>query len=173
MTPQERALLERLLRRAHPTELQRELIARLQTKAGLPIEPGPAAARYRRIVEARRIERARLSILGPAGEPTLRYSYARIIEMIPRTGRGRIGRFNIIRVDSPVPLVGAGLEEAFRLAIKDFRRLVRYGGPLWYANPEEEGLRLPDRYVEPLDYYAEDYFEGPEDLGDETLYIDR
>jgi hypothetical protein len=151
INPQERQLLDRLLRRAHPTQLQRELIARLQAKAGLPIAPGPAEVRYQEILRRRREERERIireieevtreaprrrGVLGEArGGAGFRYHYTRIIEVIPRYGRGRLSRYNVIRVDSDVPLAGADLEEEFRLAIQDFRRLRRYVGPAWFVSP--------------------------------------
>lgn len=81
-------------------------------------------------------------------------------------GRGRQGRYHVIRVDSPFALSGAALEEAFRLAIIDFRRLIRYSGPIWYANEQDFGSR-PAGYVDFLDYYDDGYFEPPDDIADQ------
>lgn len=179
LTPQEQSLLTRLLRRAHPTQLQRELIARLQRAAGIPVEPGPAQQRFQELLNQRRLEAARLSELGQPGETTagLRFSYSRIVEIITRArGRGRAGRYHVIRVDSPVPLVGVGLEEAFRLAIEDFRRLVKYSGPMWWADPLDTGRPAPRGYSSPPeldDYEAAEYFEAPEDVVEDDPYIDN
>lgn len=163
----EERLLAKLIRRAHPTPAQRELIAKLQRSLGLPLERGPADVRFRQTVDRRRIEAARLAVLGVAGQPELMYHYSRVVEVRPRAARNRTGRYHVIRVDSPVPLIGIGLEEAFRLAIIDFRRLTRYTGPLWYVNPADIGRQPPPFYSEELDVYEADYFDI-----DEMMLID-
>ena len=159
LTPQERQLLDRLLRRAHPTELQREVITRLQLKAGVPVEPGPAARAYRERVQRGRVQRIRelatiINHLAQPGPSQFPYTYRRIIEVLPRGGRHRrLQRFRTIRVDWPTPLSGPALEEAFRLAIIEFRRLVHYAGPIWYVTPQEAGQAAPDHYAPPLGVY--------------------
>ena len=166
LTTQESQLLSRLLARAHPTALQRELIARLQAKGGLPIVPGPAAARVRERIERTRLERARdLTVLGGPGSVGP-YFYRRMVEVLPRGGRSRRSRFHVILVDSLIPLSGAALEEAFRLRLIDFRRLIHYAGPMWYVSPVDVGREPPEFYVPPAEYYDEDYFEIPEDISD-------
>jgi hypothetical protein len=186
-------LLNRLLARAHPTRLQRELIASLQRKLGIREGPGPGETRFREIVDRQRIANARLAVLGIAGATEFRFHYTRIIEIIPRRGLGRsrdtatltngeiggsrLGRYHVIRVDSPVPLVGVGIEEAFRLQLRTFRRLVRYDGFMRFVSPMEAGVATPQWYapfiggllIERLAFLLGispdnfDYFAPPED----------
>lgn len=148
----------------------------MQQEAGVPIEPGPADRAFRERVRRRRLQDATLGILGAAGEaPELRYVWTRVVEIVPRSGRGRRGRYHVIRVESPVPLAGEGIEELFRLGVIDFRRLIGYSGPIWWADPLDRGLPPPAFYYPvPFDFfdeYDEDiYFEAPEELADNEDY---
>lgn len=165
-------------------------LARLREAVNLPPpRVTPAERRRERIrAEEERITRReyiRVGVLGVGGEPPIYpYVYRRLIEIVPRRGgRRRAGRVHVIRVDSPVPLTGRALEEEFRFAIEDFRRLIRYTGNIWYVTPREVGREAPIGYVPPrteeyyehyFDEFDEDigYFDIPEDLGDEDFYLE-
>jgi hypothetical protein len=199
LTPQQKNLLDRLLRIVNPNAAARRLIASLRAKAAprgpggrfLPIVPRPPPP-IRPITEAeylRRIAPAYLSILGAPGLPELEFHYARIIEVVPRKGLGRnsptlenggigggrLGRYTTIRVDSPLSLTretntgnlatdyaypgNLAVEEAFRLALRDFRRLVNYTGPIRYVSPMQIGVAPPLYYFPPMSFYPSDYFD--------------
>jgi len=171
MTPEQaKSLLDRLLRRAYPTEFQRAEIARLQRLLGLPVEHGPGYARHlvrvaqrrslereiREIRENRAVPPRELPPIRPRGGP---YIYRRIVELGEPDARRNHRFYHVIRVDSPVSLTGRALEEAFRIEILFFRRDIHYGGELWYVTPEQ-AYRSIDHYApeNPLYTYEEDLF---------------
>jgi len=97
---------------------------------------------------------------GVAGDT---FVYRRIVAFRRTESRRRNQlRFATIIVASPVPLRGAALERRFAAEISDFRRLIHYAGPMWYATGEE--YELPEDYEEPYDYEDFDVFEVPEDV---------
>lgn len=74
-------------------------------------------------------------------------------------------------MQNPFPLSGRALEEAFRQAIENYRRLIRYDGPIWYVDPAEVGREEPDFYAPFLDDFDyTDYFDVPDDMPEEPLY---
>lgn len=175
LTPQQQATLDALLRRANPTPVQLQIIARLQALAGLPPSFGPNyARRLARLAEERsRREQIRREIeeqqrgppVGPPGpEPPVLpgfYVYRRIVEFTEANRRQRT--YHIVRVVSDVPLSGRLLEEAFAREVLELRRLLKYGGPASYVEPLLAGRTPPPDYA-PFNPLLDYNLEVPEDL---------